>query len=130
MTSFYQHRSASYSLNSLFISILKINSLVPKIDQLRDISKRAKAAIIGRSEHKLDSTVLDPEIYIENYDILRYGRNRHGRGVACYIRNNISYKLNLFLPNEIQNISFGILMPHTKPITVAIIYRPPDRSIS
>ena len=86
--------------------------------------------MIGISEHKLDSTVLDPEIYIENYEILCYGRNRHGRGVACYIRNNISYKLNLFLQNEIQNIFFDILMPHTKPITVGIIYRPPNRSIS
>ena len=106
------------SLNSLFVSILKINSLLQKIDQLRDLSKRTKAAMVGILEHKLNSTVLDPEIYIENYEILRYGRNRHGRSVACCIRNNISYKLNLFLPNEIQNISFDILMPHTKPITV------------
>ena len=95
---------------------------------MRDIAKRTKAAVIGISESKLDSTVLDPEIYIDNYEILRFDRNRHGGGVACYIRSDISYKLNYFLPNEIENITFHILMPHTKPITVRTIYRPPNQS--
>ena len=84
--------------------------------------------MIGISESKLDSTVLDPEIYIENYDIFRFDRNRHGGAVACYIRSEISYKLNSFLPNKIENIAFDILMPHTKPITIGIIYRPPNQS--
>ena len=95
---------------------------------MSDKVKRTKAAVIGISESKLDSTVLDPEIYIENYEILRFDRNRHGRGVACYIRSDISYKLNSLLPNEIKNIAFNILMPHMKPITAGIIYRPPNQS--
>ena len=49
-------------------------------------------------------------------------------GVACYIKSDISYKLNSFLPNKIENITFDILMPHTKPITIGIIYRPPNQS--
>ena len=57
--------------------------------------------MFGISESKLVSTVLDPEIYFGNYEILRFDRNRHGGGVACYIRSGISYKLNYFLPNEI-----------------------------
>ena len=39
--------------------------MLPKIDELGDIAKRTKAAMIGISESKLDSNVLDPEIYIE-----------------------------------------------------------------
>ena len=58
--------------------------------------------MIGISESKFDSTVLVPESYIENYEILRFDRNRHGGGVACYIRSDISYKLNPFLPDEIK----------------------------
>ena len=84
--------------------------------------------MIGISESKLDSTVLYPKTYIENYEIHRFDRNRHGGSVACYIRSDISYKLNSVLPNEIKNITFDILMPHTKPITVGIIYRPPNQS--
>ena len=80
---------------------------------MRDIDKRTKAAVIGVLEPKLDSTVLDPEIC----EILR-------GGVACYIRSDISYKLIFFLENEIKTIPFDILMPHNKPITIGIIYRP------
>ena len=82
--------------------------------------------MIGISESELGSTVLDPEICNENYEILCSDRNRHWGDVACYIRSDISYKLNYFLPNEIENSTFNILMPHTKPITIGIIYRPPN----
>ena len=47
---------------------------------------------------------------------------------ACYIRSSISYKLNSLLPNEIENITFNILKLHMKPITVEIIYKPPNQS--
>ena len=48
---------------------------------MTDIAKRAKAAVIRITESKLDSTVLDPEIY-KNYEILRFYGNQHGGGVA------------------------------------------------
>ena len=121
---FKQEEWQAFSNRGLHVIHLNINSLLPKIDALRDIAKRTKAAVIGISESKLDSTVLDPEIYSENYEILCFDRNRHTGGVACYIRSDISYKLNSLLPNEIKNIAFNILMPHMKPITVGIIYRP------
>ena len=91
---------------------------------MRDIAKRTKATVIGTLESKLDNTLLDLEICIEYHEILLFDKNRHGGGVAIYIR---SYKLNFLLRNEIESITFDILMPHTKPITVGIIYRPPNK---
>ena len=85
---------------------------------MRYIAKRTNTVLIGILESKLDSTVVDPEIYIENYKILRFNRNQHKGGVACYIRIDISDKLNSFPPNEIENITFNILMPHMKMITM------------
>ena len=67
---------------------LNISSLLPKIEELRIIAKSTNAAIIGISESKLDESVLELEIEIDDYKILRCDRNRHGGGVACYIRNN------------------------------------------
>ena len=125
---FKQEEWQSFSNSGLYLIHLNINSLLPKIDELRYIAKRTKAAVIGISKSNLVSTVLDPEIYIENYEILRFERNQHGGGVTCCIRSDISYKLNSFLPNEIENIPFDILIPHTKPITIVIIYRPPNQS--
>ena len=92
---FKQEEWQAFSNRGLHLIHLNINSLLPKIDELRDIAKRTKAAVIGISESKLDSTVLDPEIYIDNYEILRFDRNWHGGGVACYIRSDIFCQMKL-----------------------------------
>ena len=40
--------------------------------------------------------ILDMEISIPNYSIVRLDRNRHGGGVAMYIRNSVSYNVVLY----------------------------------
>ena len=107
---------------------LSINSLLPKIDELRNISKLSNAGVISISESKLDDSVLSSEIHIDNYNTLRCDRKRHGGGVVCYIRNDLSYDVKSFFPPEIENIFFELLLPNTKPIVVGIIYRPPIQS--
>ena len=102
--------------------------MLPKIDELRNIAKLSNAAVIGIGESKLDDSVLSSEIHIDNYNTLRCDRNRHGGGVVCYIRNDLSYDVKSFFPPEIENIFFEILLPNTKPIIVGIIYRPPSQS--
>ena len=57
-----------------------INSLLAKIDELRHIARLTNAAAIGISEPKLDASVLTSEIQIDEYDLLRCDRNRHGGG--------------------------------------------------
>ena len=48
----------------------------------------------------------------------------HGGGVACYIRNDLSYNIVYVFPREIESIFFKIMLPNSKPIAVGIIYRP------
>ena len=86
-----------------------INSLLPKIEEFRIIAKSTNAAIIGISESKLDESVLEPEIEIDDHKILRCDRNRHRGGVACYIRNDLSYNIISVFPSEIESIFFEIL---------------------
>ena len=43
------------------------------------------------TESKLDETVFGGEINIDGYELVRSGRNRHGGGVACYIRSDVSF---------------------------------------
>ena len=59
---------------------LNVNSLLPKIDELRNIAKLSNAAVTGISESKLDDSVLSSEIRIDDYDTLRCDQNRHGEG--------------------------------------------------
>ena len=107
---------------------LNISSLLPKIEELRIIAKSTKAVIIGISESKLDESVLEPEIQIDDYKILQCDRTRHGRGAACYIRNDLSYNILSVFSREIESVFFEILLPNSKSITVGAICRPPNQS--
>ena len=88
----------------------------------------SNAANIGVSESKLDESVLQSEIQINNYDLLSRDRNRNDGGVACYIRSDISYIQKQHFPEEIENIFFEILLPKTKLIVVWIIYSLPTEN--
>ena len=111
---------------------LNINSFLSKIEELHLIAKSTNAAVIGISESKLDASVIAQEINIGNYKILRCDRNRHGGGVACYmrndlgynIRNDLSYNILSVFPCKIENIFFEILLPNSKPMIVGTVYRP------
>ena len=65
---------------------------------------------------------------INGYKILRSDRNRHGGGVACYVRNDLFFNKRDNFSTETENLFFDIFLPHTKPILVGILYRPPDQS--
>ena len=104
---------------------LNINSLPSKMAELRQIAEDTNSAVIGLSETKLDKTIFDSEISIPNYSLIRNYRNRKGGGVACYIRGDICFNSQNYLSVEIENISFDLLLPKTKPISTAIVYKPP-----
>ena len=106
---------------------LNINSLLSKIKELRYIAKGTNAVVIGICKSKLEASVLDPEISIDNYKILRCDRNRQGGGVVCYLRNDLSYNTTSVFPREVENIFFEILLPNSKPIIVGIIYTSKSR---
>ena len=80
-----------FKIKGLHLLNVNVNSLLPKIDELRYIAKLSNAVVIGITESKLDSCILDSGIQIDNYQILRCDRNRKGRGVACYVRNDLNY---------------------------------------
>ena len=64
--------------------------MLSKIEELRFSAKSTNAAVIGNYESKLHASVLAQKISTDNYKILRWDKNRHGGGVACYIRNYLS----------------------------------------
>ena len=70
---------------------LNINSLLPKIDELRHMARLSNAAVIRISESKLDKSITNSEILIDNYDLLHCDRNRNGGGAAWYKRNDLTY---------------------------------------
>ena len=102
--------------------------MLPKIDELRHIARLTNAAVIGISESKVDDSVPTSKIQIDEYDLLRCDRNRHGGGVVCYVRNTLSYNVKSYFPKDIESILFELLLPNTKPIVVGAIYCPPNQT--
>ena len=49
---------------------INVNSLLPKIQEIRFIVKKSKPIVIGITETKLDGTIFDTEIYMEGYSIV------------------------------------------------------------
>ena len=107
---------------------ININRLLPKIEELRRIACLSNAAVIGISESKLDNSIFDLEIEIDGYNILIFDKNRHGGGVACYVRNDLSFTKSNHFPHDIQTIFLDIFLPKTKPVTVGIVYQPPSQT--
>ena len=97
-----------HQLLHLHLMHLNINSLLPKIVELRYIARLSNAAVTGIYKSKLDKFITDSETLIDNYDLLHCDKNRNRGGIACYIRNDLSYAQNNLFPNDIENVFFEI----------------------
>ena len=104
---------------------LNINSILPKLDELKTIAGNTKAAIIGITESKVDNSISDSEVQIPGYCIFRCDRNRNGGGAVFYVRQDLCFNLRITAMGDTEGMLFDILLPKTKPIFVGIIYRPP-----
>ena len=49
---------------------LNINSILPKLDELKTFARNTEAAIIGKAESKFDNSISDSEVEIPGYSIL------------------------------------------------------------
>ena len=75
------------------IGHLNIRSLIKNIDQLKIYLSNHQHDIIRINETWLDDKINTYEVSLDGYDLERKDRKRTGGGVAMYIRNSISYKL-------------------------------------
>ena len=52
----------------------------------------------------------------------------NGGRVICFASNQICYSTKNFISNEAENIFVELLIPKAIPITVGIVYKPPDQT--
>ena len=100
---------------------MNLNSLLPKIDDIHYIAKQSNASIIGISKSKLDSTILNSEVDIENKCLRTEG------GVAYYIRKSLSYNHKSTFCGHTKTIFINIFLPKSKSILVAMLHWPPNK---
>ena len=75
------------------LKILSLNarSLLPKIDHLRGVCLSESFDVIVVTETWLSLDILDSEVGIPGYSLVRKDRNCHIGGVAIYISTSIPY---------------------------------------
>ena len=78
---------------------LNINSLLPKIDELREIVEISNPTGIDIRETKLDNSISDPEISIYGCCVIGRDQNRKGGDVICYVNNTICYNTKNCISN-------------------------------
>ena len=90
-TSFIKWSHSIFFKRGLVIACLNINSLISHIDNLRNFIYDSNIDILAINETKLDTTILNNEIHLNGYEIIRKDRlinGRNGGGVCIYIRKN------------------------------------------
>ena len=110
-----------------YVMYFNARSLLPKLDFLRALCVIHSPDCICIVESWLNSDILNNELYIDGYTVVRLDRNRHGGGVLFFIKSvysyNIIYNGSPDLELLIVSICTGLA-----PLTLALFYRPPSSS--
>ena len=75
----------------LKIANLNVNSLMKHLDEIRLILSNKAVDILAINESKIDNQILNDEIHIHVFNIIRKDRNGFGGGVVLYVRDTISF---------------------------------------
>ena len=98
--------------------------MFPKIDELIAPCSANTPDIVCLVETWLSGDVLDREVSIPNYTIVRLDRNRHGGGVAMYIQDSVAYNVILCSPTGLELLIVSLLRNNFK-LCLSVFYRPP-----
>ena len=86
--------------------------------------------IICLNETFCDGSIADNEISLPSYSIVRKDRNRHGGGVAIYIRNSLTFIRREDLEtDDVECIWVEIKCKQRQPVLISSMYRPPSSCI-
>ena len=116
-------------IGALPVLYFNARSLLPKIDEFRALSLVHKPHLMCIVESWLDNQILDSEVCIDDYDIVRRDRNRQGSDVLLFITRSLSYSVLFSGPSELELIILSI-NSLLSPVTVGLFYRPPNAPVS
>ena len=96
--------------NSENLTILYFNarSILPKIDNLAAVCFALNPDIVCIVESWLGESIADKEVSLPGYSITRLDRNRHGGGILIYIKCNLSFRVVLSGPSDLELIFVSV----------------------
>lgn len=121
------------NLKGFQIVQLNVRSLYHKISILENDLLGSKIGVLGITESWLNANTPSSLVNIKNYNLLRNDRNRcRGGGTCLYVKNDLEYDTPLISisVNDVEIQMVNILgrtgRKEYKPISVVLIYRPPN----
>ena len=70
---------------------------------------------------------MSSELEIERYDLVRSDQSCRGGGVACFVKNSISYNQKPNFCINTESIFIEIFLPKSKSVLIGILYRLSDK---
>ena len=100
------------------------------MDDLRIFMYDTNIDILAINETKLDNSILNNEVHLDGYEIIRkdrYTNGRNGGGVCIYVHNNLNYRIRNDLMNEnLEFLMIEISKLRSKPFQLGTWYRLPN----
>ena len=126
-----QNGSKIKDMKGFKITHLNCVSLLKYFDEIKQFICHTNIDILTLSETHLSSEIDDGEIAVPGYCLVRRDRNRHGGGLATYIKNDINFVSRHDL-NQYDNLEMTIIEikpTKSKPFLVINWYRPPNSNV-
>ncbi|CAG5073437.1 Similar to RTase: Probable RNA-directed DNA polymerase from transposon BS (Drosophila melanogaster) [Cotesia congregata] len=122
------------SLVNIQICHLNAQSLIPHIDEFRDHFRVLDYDVIAVSKSWLSSSVVDAQLNLPQFHLLRNDRKtRHGGGVLLFIRNTLSSRIincsSNLLDGYPEYIIAEVWTTLRNKILISVIYRPPNTDL-
>ena len=117
--------------NAKHLKIAHLNNrgLRKKVDELRILLKLCHFDVFGVSETHLNSEIIDGEIGIKDYNLIRRDRpGRQGGGCVKYYRKSLKAIHRPDLEDEQVEGMCMQVKPDSRDILVGTIYRPPNQN--
>ena len=116
------------SLSGLNIIHLNVRSLLSKMDMISIWVKSTDADIVVISETWLTKSVIDKDINMDGYNIVRADRPTKGGGVAIYVKSkcHVRVVLSESISKQLEFLAVNVEIVKGLCITVVGCYRPPS----
>ena len=115
-----------HSKKGLLICSLNAPSLLRHKDEISILIKENKVDVIASNKTKLDKKIADDAIAIDDFILKHLDKNRHGGGVAIYIRETLNFEHRVDFPTgNLEAICIEVKPKCGKPFFIVAWYRPP-----
>ena len=124
----YQSNISGYYKFNIKIGYLNINSVVNKIDEVKELLNRNMFDILFLAETKIDSTVSSHLVSHPGFRTTRKDRKKGAGGLLAYIRNDLSAYRRLKLESsDIESICLDVKDSNNSRFIVCACYRSPTK---